>query len=265
MTPISPANRYDTDLEGRFEAREDDWRNGAVTYQVLVDRYAPAANLGAKQHLYPAPKRLREWSELPRQGHYLEEARVWSHEVDFWGGDLPSLRARLQHIIDLGADVLYLNPICHAYTNHKYDALDYAEVSPEYGTRQDVKALAEDLHRHGMKLVLDGVFNHMGRNAPRFQEAKANPASPWRNWFIFGEGMPGGARSWMQAENLPELNMEHPAVQAWLWGDRDSVVRGYLRDGVDGWRLDVAHDIGMDLLHALTQAAHEEKPGSLVV
>jgi glycosidase len=265
MTPISPANRYDTDLEGRFEAREDDWRNGAVTYQVLVDRYAPAANLGAKQHLYPAPKRLREWSELPRQGHYLEEARVWSHEVDFWGGDLPSLRARLQHIIDLGADVLYLNPICHAYTNHKYDALDYAEVSPEYGTRQDVKALAEDLHRHGMKLVLDGVFNHMGRNAPRFQEAKANPASPWRNWFIFGESMPGGARSWMQAENLPELNMEHPAVQAWLWGDRDSVVRGYLRDGVDGWRLDVAHDIGMDLLHALTQAAHEEKPGSLVV
>jgi len=128
MTPISPANRYDTDLEGRFEAREDDWRNGAVTYQVLVDRYAPAANLGAKQHLYPAPKRLREWSELPRQGHYLEEARVRSHEVDFWGGDLPSLRARLQHIIDLGADVLYLNPICHAYTNHKYDALDYAEV-----------------------------------------------------------------------------------------------------------------------------------------
>jgi glycosidase len=259
------ANRYDAQAAGSFEARGSDWRNGAVTYQVLVDRFAPSAQLEAKQHLYPAPKRLRDWSELPRQGHYLEEARVWSHELDFWGGDLQSLRARLQHIIDLGADVLYLNPICKAYTNHKYDALDYAEVSPEYGTRQDVKALAEDLHRHGMKLVLDGVFNHMGRNAPRFQDAKGNPASPWRNWFIFGEGMPGGARSWMQAENLPELNMEHPAVQAWLWGDRDSVVRSYLRDGVDGWRLDVAHDIGMDLLHALTQAAHDEKPGSLVV
>ncbi len=259
------ANRYDLESRGLYEAREADWRNGAVTYQVLVDRFAPASNLEAKQHLYAAPKRLRTWDELPRQGHFLEEARLWSHEVDFWGGDLQSLRSRLDHIVQLGADVLYLNPICSAYTNHKYDALDYAEVSPEYGQRADVKALAEELHRHGMKLVLDGVFNHMGRQAPRFQDARRNPNSPWRDWFIFDESMPGGARSWMQAENLPELNMEHPAVQAYLWGDHDSVVRGYLRDGVDGWRLDVAHDIGMELLHALTQAAHDEKPGSLVV
>ncbi|MBU6195219.1 MAG: hypothetical protein KGP02_10035 [Burkholderiales bacterium] len=259
------ANRFDAQTAGRYEAREADWRNGAVTYQVLVDRYAPAENLQAKRHLYPAPKRLRDWSEVPQQGHFVEEARLWSHELDFWGGDLHSLRSRLDHIVRLGADVLYLNPICEAFTNHKYDALDYQRVSPEYGTREDVKALAAELHRHGMKLVLDGVFNHMGRQAPRFQDARSNPQSPWRDWFIFNPDMPGGARSWMQAENLPELNMENPAVQAYLWGAPDSVVRGYLRDGVDGWRLDVAHDIGMDLLHALTQAAHEEKPGSLVV
>ncbi len=259
------ANRFDAQAHGRYEAREADWRNGAVTYQVLVDRYAPSADLEAKRHLYAAPKQLRHWNELPRQGHFLEEARLWSHEVDFWGGDLKSLRSRLDHIVQLGADVLYLNPICSAYTNHKYDALDYKVVSPEYGTREDVKALADELHANGMKLVLDGVFNHMGRNAPRFIDARANPNSPWRDWFIFDDQMPGGARSWMQAENLPELNMENPAVQADLWCDADSVVRGYLRDGVDGWRLDVAHDIGMDLLHALTQAAHDEKPGSLVV
>lgn len=259
------ANRFDAQAAGRYEAREADWRNGAVTYQVLVDRYAPSAQLQAKRHLYAAPKRLRDWTECPQQGHFLQEARLWSHEVDFWGGDLQSLRSRLDHIVQLGADVLYLNPICEAFTNHKYDALDYAKVSPEYGTRQDVKDLAGELHRHGMKLVLDGVFNHMGRQAPRFQDALNHPQSPWRNWFVFDPELPGGARAWMQAENLPELNMENPAVQAYLWGDHDSVVRGYLRDGVDGWRLDVAHDIGMELLHALTQAAHEEKPGSLVV
>ncbi len=259
------ANRYNAQCQGRYEAREADWRNGAVTYQVLVDRYAPSSRLEEKRHLYPAPKTLRAWHELPRQGYFLEDARLWSHEIEFWGGDLRSLCERLDHIVRLGADVLYLNPICRAYTNHKYDALDYAEVSPEYGTRQDVRNLAEELHRHGMKLVLDGVFNHMGRNAPRFQEALHHPDSPWREWFIFDKTMPGGARSWMQAENLPELNMEHPAVQAHLWGAPDSIVRSYLRDGVDGWRLDVAHDIGMDLLHALTQAAHDEKPGSLVV
>jgi glycosidase len=259
------ANRYDAQAAGRYDAREADWRNGAVTYQVLVDRFAPSAQLQAKRHLYPEPKRLRAWDEVPRQGHFLEQVRLWSHEIDFWGGDLVSLRQRLDHIVQLGVDALYLNPICSAYTNHKYDALDYKTVSPEYGNREDLKALADELHGRGMKLVLDGVFNHMGRQAPRFQDAHANPHSPWRDWFIFDDALPGGARAWMQAENLPELNMENPAVQADLWGHTDSVVRGYLRDGVDGWRLDVAHDIGMDLLHALTQAAHDEKPGSLVV
>ncbi len=255
----------DLELAARLDAREADWRHGAVTYQVIVDRFAPSANLQAKRHLYPAPKRLRDWAEEPRQGQFLEAQAVWSHELDFWGGDLQSLTARLDHVQQLGADVLYLNPICSAYTNHKYDALDYHEISPEYGTRADLRALAQDLHRRGMKLVLDGVFNHMGRQAPRFQQALRDRHSPWRDWFIFDEALPGGARSWMRAPNLPELNLENPEVQAHLWGHRDSVVRSFLRDGVDGWRLDVAHDIGMELLHALTRAAHEEKPGSLVV
>ena len=116
-----------------------------------------------------------------------------------------------------------------------------------------------------MKLVLDGVFNHMGRNAPIFQQALADPSSRWRDWFVFGPQFPGGARGWANVQNLPELNLENPQVRAYLWGDPDSVVRGWLRDGVDGWRLDVAFDIGFRFLTELTQAAHAEKPGSLVV
>ena len=65
---------------------------------------------------------------------------------------------------------------------------------PEFGTRADVKALAKNVHARGMKLVLDGVFNHMGRNAPKFQEAFKNPQSPWRNWFAIGPQYEGGAR-----------------------------------------------------------------------
>ncbi|MBL8306656.1 MAG: glycoside hydrolase family 13 protein [Rubrivivax sp.] len=259
------ANRFDRAVAGVYEARERDWRQGAVIYQVLVDRFAPSADLEAKRHLYPAPKRLRTWDELPRAGRYLEDQHLWSQEIEFWGGDLPSMRARLGHVQQLGADVLYLNPICSAYTNHKYDALDYHAVSPEYGTRDDVKALAEDLHAHGMKLVLDGVFNHMGRNSPLYREAAADPASPKRSWFFFGDEYPGGSRSWFRAQNLPELNLENPAVREHLFGGRDSVVRRWLRDGVDGWRLDVAFDIGFTVLEQLTRAAHEEKVGSLVV
>ena len=262
---MTHANRYDRQVAGRYEAREADWRNGAVVYQVLVDRFAPSADLNAKRHLYPAPKTLRAWTEEPRRGTYVDSHQLWSHEIDFWGGDLASLCTRLDHVQQLGADVLYLNPICHAFTNHKYDALDYKAVSPEYGTRHDVVQLADELHRRGMKLVLDGVFNHMGRQSPLFQDAESDPASPYRDWFVFGPQYPSGARAWWGAANLPELNLENPTVRDHLFAAPESVVRGWLRDGIDGWRLDVAFDIGFNVLQALTEAAHAEKPGSLVV
>jgi len=259
------SNGFDRELAGVFERREADWRNGAVVYQVLVDRFAPPADLVAKRHLYPAPKRLRAWDEVPTRGEYLEAAKLWSHEIDFWGGDLASTRSRLEHIHGLGADVLYLNPIHLAHTNHSYDALDYAQVAPHFGSRQDVIDLADTLHGLGMKLVLDGVFNHMGRNSEVFASAQADPSSPYRDWFEFGDRFPGGVRTWWLAENLPELVMENPAVREYVYAGPDSIVRSYLRDGTDGWRLDVAVDTGFRYLEELTNAAHAEKPGSLVV
>ncbi|MBX3059284.1 MAG: glycoside hydrolase family 13 protein [Anaerolineae bacterium] len=248
-----------------FVKREQDWRNGAIVYQVLVDRFAPSAQLDAKRALYPPPKVLRDWSETPKPGAYLPEARLNSQELDFWGGDFASLRSRLDYVQQLGANVLYLNPIHLAYTNHKYDALDFMKISPEFGNRDDFLRLVIDVHARDMKLVLDGVFNHMGRNAPIFQDALENPTSPWRDWFAIGPQFAGGARAWTGFQNLPELNLENPAVRAYLYENPDSVVRSYLRDGADGWRLDTAFELGPDYLRDLTDAAHLEKPGSLVV
>jgi glycosidase len=259
------ANAHDKALAGRFEKREADWRNGAIVYQVLVDRFAPSANLEAKRALYAAPRTVNAWDKPPVRGRYLEREQVWSHEIDFWGGDIASTISRLDHVQQLGANVLYLNPIHAGWTNHKYDSLDFQSVSPEFGTREDVKRLAAELKRRQMKLVLDGVFNHMGRNAPKFQAAQADPTSPFRKWFVFDPKYEGGARFWWDAKNLPELNLEHRPVREHLWLGRDSVVRSYLRDGADGWRLDVAYDIGFRYLEELTKAAHAEKPGSLVV
>lgn len=262
---LSQATRFDTELKGVFEAREQDWRNGPVVYQVLVDRFAPSAQLDQKRALYPAPKVLHGWSDEARHGSYLPRLNLWSHEIDFWGGDLPSVASKLGYLQDLGVDVLYLNPIHLAYTSHKYDALDYLQISPELGTRQDLQNLTQDLHRRGMKLVLDGVFNHMGRNANIFKEAQANPQSPYRHWFYFGAHYPGGARGWSQVRNLPELNLENPAVRAHIYDAPYSAVQRYLQDGADGWRLDVAAELGPVILAELTAAAHQVKPGSLVV
>lgn len=259
------ANDRDTARARRFAEREADWRNGALVYQVIVDRFAPAADLEAKRDLYPSPKVLRPWSEPPKRGHEIKEAGVWSHELDFWGGDLQSLRTRLDYVEGLGIDVLYLNPIHRAWTNHKYDAQNYFEVSPEYGTRDDVRALADELHSRQMRLVLDGVLNHMGRTSPWFEEAMTSATSPWRDWFVIGPEYRYGYRAWYNVRNLPELNLENPEVRARIWGDPDSVIQGYLREGVDGWRLDVAFDIGFNYLAELTLAAHRARPGSLVI
>ena len=260
------ANRYDLQRAAVLAERAADWRNGAIVYQVMVDRFAPPANLDAKQSLYPAPKKLRDWTELPERGVKLDDVQVWSHEIDFWGGDLTSLRGKLDYIDELGADVLYLNPIHQAYTNHKYDAQDYFAVSAEYGTRSDVKALADACHERGMKLVLDGVFNHVGRSSEWFQSAISDPQSPQREWFFIGDQYEFGYRGWANVENLPELRMESPTLRARVYGDADSVVQGYLRDeGIDGWRLDVAFDLGFVYLSELTESAHAAKPGSLVV
>lgn len=254
-----------SDVSDRFEARDADWRAGAVVYQVFVDRFAPSADLEAKRALYPEPKRLRAWDETPAKGHFVESAGVWSHEIDFWGGDLDGVRANLAHLEAVSADVLYLNPIHLAYTNHKYDAADYLEVSPEYGSRAELRMLVGDAHARGIRVVLDGVFNHVGRRHRYFVEAMRDPSSPFRSWFFIGSEYPNGYRGWADVANLPDLHVERDEVRAHLWTEADSVVRAYLRDGVDGWRLDVASDLGPQFLRELTHAAHAEKPGSLVV
>ncbi|SDE17742.1 glycoside hydrolase family 13 protein [Kordiimonas lacus] len=255
----------DKTLSAVMAAREADWRNGAIVYQVIVDRFAPSLNLEAKRHLYQPPRRLHAWNEVPKPGHPVEGADNWSHELAFWGGDLESLTGRLDYIQGLGVDVLYLNPIHLAITNHKYDALDYTRISPEYGTRDDVKSLARALHSRGMKLVLDGVFNHMGSKAPIFRDALTDANSPYRDWFFIGPAYKNGYRGWIDSPALPELRLENPEVQNYIYKSPTSVVRSYLRDGIDGWRLDVAFDVGPTALQDLRTSAHVEKAGALIV
>lgn len=249
----------------RFSLREADWRNGAIVYQVFVDRFNEPDNPAGKAHFYGFPRTLRSWQEVPARGEFLADFHVWSHEVDFWGGDLRSVTAKLDYLTALDVDVLYLNPIHSAFTNHKYDAYDYFEISPEYGTVDDLVGLIENVHLRKMKIVLDGVFNHMGRNSRLFSLAAANPDSPYRGWFYFGDPYPQGVRLWANAPSLPELNYDNPAVTDYVYNGTDSVVKTYLRLGIDGWRLDTAFELGYRYLAELTTSAHQEKSGSLVV
>lgn len=270
MTPTHPTSQATNAFAAfdpeRFDARDADWRVGPIIYQVFVDRFVPPVDPAKQAAFFQPPRSFRsDWNRIPQPGTRVPDLGCSSHELEFWGGDLAGVRSKADYLKSLGVDVVYLNPIHAAFTNHKYDAQDYAAVSLEYGTRGDVSALAADCHTRGMKLMLDGVFNHMGRTAPRFQNAMRDPASPDRGWFIFDPACKNGYRAWYNVPNLPEVNLENPAVRDHVWESRDSVVRSYLREGVDGWRLDVAYDIGFDYLSAITRAAHAEKPGSAVI
>ncbi|MFC1744324.1 glycoside hydrolase family 13 protein [Candidatus Riflebacteria bacterium] len=259
-------NIHDRKRAVALDKRAKDWRTGAIVYQIFVDRFAPSNRLAEKKEYYKSPRKLRTWNEKPEKGHYLEDARVWSHEVDFWGGDLLSLKARLGYLHELGVDTVYLNPIFESLTNHKYDAWDFMQIDPAYGTRADLQALAKEVHEKGMRLVLDGVFNHMGRGAPHFQKALADKNDPNRYFFRFSEKNDIGYIGWMDVANLPELNLDDPRVEDEIFVKSDSVVQSYLRrENIDGWRLDVAFDIGFEILTRLTNAAHAAKPGSLII
>jgi glycosidase len=258
------ATSREKQLAAIMKKRASDWRTGSVVYQVIVDRFAVSKNLADKQSLYPSPKRLLNWDQPPKRGRFLDEVGLYEHELDFYGGDLPSLIERVSYLKELGVETLYLNPIHQAYTYHKYDAIDFRSVSPEYGTLEDLKRLTDILHKEGIYLVLDGVFNHIGSHSHAFQAA-IDPNNPLhkerKDWFYPDPSSPNGFyKVWEDVANLPELNLENPAVQRELFADENSVIAYYLREiGIDGWRLDVAHDIGPRLLALLNKHAHRYK------
>jgi glycosidase len=249
-----------------YDRRAADWRNGAIVYQVLVDRFAPAADLAAKRHLYPPPKVLRHWDEPARRGVHRDDLRLNSQELDFWGGDLASLSGRLDHVRTLGVDVLYLNPIHLAYTNHKYDALDFQQVSPEFGTPRRLPPPGAAGPCGGAE---GGARRRVQPHGPQRADLPAGAGRPRQpvppNWFAIGPQYAGGYRSWTGFQNLPELNLEHPPVRQHLWQAPDSVLRSWLRDGADGWRLDTSYELGTAYLQDLRTAARAEKPDALIV
>jgi glycosidase len=238
---------------------------GTIVYQVIVDRFAPSKNVSNKGNFYQPPRTLMRWNETPKKGHYMPEQELWSHELEFWGGDLNSLLDNVDYIHQLGINVLYLNPIHQAFTNHKYDATDYLVISEEYGDKRDLVTLIDAVHTRGMKIVLDGVFNHIGKKASMFQKALKDKKSKYRDWFIFKQNIKGEYRAWQNARNLPELNLENSDVREYLYSGENSVMKHFLKLGIDGWRLDVAHDIGFDILRDITLHMHQINSESLVI
>lgn len=209
-----------------------DWVHHAVFYQIFPDRFA-------ESNLVPKPSNLEAWEDPPTT-------------FGFKGGDLLGIAERLDYLKNLGVTALYLNPIFKSTANHRYHTYDYRTVDPILGGDTAFRSLLDEAHRRGVRIVLDGVFNHVGRGFFQFSHLLENgEASPYVDWFTVSswplnayspEGTSQGYRAWWGHAALPALNLENPAVRQYLL----DVAAYWTEQGIDGWRLDVPNEIDDD-------------------
>lgn len=169
----------------------------------------------------------------------------------FHGGDLAGITQRLDYLVDLGVNALYLNPIFLSPTNHRYNTVDYYRIDPKLGKLDDFHTLIREAHRYGVRVILDGVFNHCGRGFFAFNDILENGSdSPYKDWFHI-KHFPVDAYSvrelkdyegWWGHKSLPKFNTDNPHVRRYLL----DVSRYWIEQGADGWRLDVPNEIDDD-------------------
>lgn len=233
---------------------EHSWKTATV-YQIFPDRFAIGKGESAQskyQHgCYPfADQRVTFWKDLPRKQQGMPAQHT------HWGGDISGISEKLEYIASLGFDTLYLTPIFQGVTNHKYDAIDYYRIDPGFGTLQDFQALCSKAHGMGMKIILDGVFNHASSRCLWMKEGK-------KDFFVVSRN--GEWVGWENSGNLLELNLENPELQKILFLNEDSVLKYWLKQGADGWRLDCAHDLGPRFLSLITKEVKEHFPHAIVI
>lgn len=246
--------------------RTPDWLAGGIFYQIFPDRFACS---GEKKEGVPEDRILREdWGGQP-EWEPDEHGKITNR--DYFQGDLKGIEQRLDRLAELGVTCLYLNPIFEAHSNHRYNTADYTKIDPLLGTEEDFRSLVKTARTVGIRILLDGVFSHTGSDSVYFNRegryssagAAQSPQSPYFSWYPF-EHWPDKYAAWWGVETLPEVNELDPGFMQYINGV-DGVVRQRLREGISGWRLDVADELPDDFLSALRRAAKAENKEALVL
>lgn len=246
-----------------------DWAKNGIVYQIFPDRFRDgnAANdTPAGSFFYGAASTIRRsaqsnWNATICDPRDSAGPCSGKYSDNFYGGDLQGVIDKLPYLSGLGVSVLYLNPIFASPSNHRYDTSDYSTIDPSLGDNATFQSLASQAHALGMKVVLDGVFNHTSSDSKYFDRyhryASSNGAcediaSPFRAWYYFQPaGSPGSGvcagdtfyTSWFGYDSLPKLNSSNAAARQLVWDDANSIARYWLAQGADGWRLDVGGDL----------------------
>lgn len=231
--------------EEMFEVPQ--WAANKVVYQIFPSRFAATQ---------PVDKEL--WYKAPIT------------PMDDLHGNLRGIIEHLDYIKDLGIDVVYLTPIFKSNSCHKYDTIDYYQVDPSFGTTEDLKELVQKSHERGMKVVLDAVYNHTGREFFAFQDIlEKGEKSKYLDWYFIDELPPRG--EWGEIPNfkcfgyyggMPKLNLKNPEVEKYI----TDVACYWIKEcDIDGWRLDVGDEISHFFWKNFRKAIKAVKNNMLII
>ncbi|MFQ6003840.1 MAG: glycoside hydrolase family 13 protein, partial [Candidatus Zixiibacteriota bacterium] len=240
------------------------WVGDSIFYQIFPDRFYN----GDKGN---DPPNTKEWGGKPRSS--------W----DFFGGDLRGVIEKLSYLKDLGINAIWFTPIFKSRTNHKYDVSDYYRVDEHFGDLETLKELVKKAHGMGIKIILDGVFNHSGFDFWAFQDAlKKGRKSKYKDWYIIHKFplplwrsnlvklLPSKLRRrfyplyerfpWSWA--MPKFNFDNAEVREYVL----KVAEYWIGEmGIDGWRLDVAHGVPHDFWREFRRRVKELKPDAYIM
>jgi glycosidase len=262
------------------------WAKSAVIYQIFPDRFRNGRkdnDPATGDQRYDDPVLKLPWGTLP-EGYcrnYADGAAncPWRYDAtppdysptkesprgrDYMGGDLKGVDQELDYLASLGVTAIYFNPLFDSASNHGYDSQDYTKIDPYFGTQKDWDNLQKHAKAKGMRIILDGVFNHLSSDSMFFDRyhqyatlgACESASSPFRAWFTFHDVAAGtgtcasssdvtnGATydGWFGFDSIPVLSKTNAQVQAYFLTNPDSIAARWLAAGAGGWRLDVAGD-----------------------
>jgi len=205
------------------------WVKDAIFYQIFPDRFC-------KSGKYNAAGKFVDWETVPNR-------------ENMYGGNLAGITDKLTYIKSLGVNAIYLCPIFKSNSNHRYHTVDYFEIDPVLGTLKDFDKLVKKAHALGIRVILDGVFNHCSRGFFQFNSLmELGEESPYRDWFhvhswpIKAYDRKANYDCWWNYPALPKFNTDNPEVRQFLM----SVGEYWMKRGIDGWRLDVPNEINDD-------------------
>ncbi|SFL42587.1 Glycosidase [Gracilibacillus orientalis] len=226
-----------------------DWVKDTVWYQIFPERFANGDSSLNPEGTLP-------WgSEEPSP-------------TNFFGGDFQGVMDHLDYLVDLGINGIYFTPIFKAYSNHKYDTIDYFEIDPQFGDKETFRKLVKECHKRGIKVMLDAVFNHSGYYFQPFQDVLKNQNhSRYKDWFhiwefpVKADGYPNYDAFGFVA-SMPKLDTAHPQVKEYLL----DVARFWIEEfDIDGWRLDVANEVDHAFWRDFRKVVKDAKPEAYIL